>query len=153
MMSPAGNEHGKIAIRLGWRVAKYVEEQGLGAVFAAETGFLISRNPDTVRAPDLAFITKQRIDEVGPVAGYWPGAPDLAVEVVSPSDSFSELEAKTLLWLSSGTQVVWVVDPRQKHVTVYRGPGEIEVLEGEAILQTRLLPGWKIRVGDLFPDS
>jgi Uma2 family endonuclease len=152
VMSPAGNEHGRIALKLAWRVAKFVEQNRLGETFAAETGFLIGRNPDTVRAPDFAFITQKRIDEVGPVAGYWPGAPDLLAEVVSPGDSFSDVEAKALSWLVAGTKVVWVVDPRQRHVTVYRGASDISVVSADEILEaTNLLPGWSVVVGDLFP--
>ena len=152
VMSPAGNEHGRIALKLGWRVAAFVEENQLGATFAAETGFLIRRDPDTVRAPDFAFITRQRIDEVGPVTGYWPGAPDLLAEVVSPHDTFSDVEAKALGWLAAGTRVVWVVDPSQQHVTVYRSPSDIAVIEADGILDAKdLLPGWSIVVGDLFP--
>jgi Uma2 family endonuclease len=152
VMSPAGNEHGKIALKLAWRVAGFVEEHRLGETFAAETGFLIARNPDTVRAPNFAFITQQRIDDVGSVAGYWPGAPDLLAEVVSPGDSFSEVEAKTLGWLEAGTKVVWVVDPGQRHVTVYRSPADITVIESEGCLEAPdLLPGWSVAVKDLFP--
>ena len=153
VMSPAGNEHGKIALKLGWRVAAFVEQNKLGETFAAETGFLISRDPDTVRAPDFAFITQQRIDDVGPVSGYWPGAPDLVAEVVSPNDSFSEVEAKALCWLAAGTKVVWVVDPRQRHVTAYRSASNITVIGTDEILNADdLLPGWSVVVGDLFPS-
>ena len=107
MMSPSGNEHGRIAVRLTWRIAQHVEREDLGVVFAAETGFLLQTDPDTVRAPDLAFVTKTRRTEAGNVEGFWPGAPDLAVEVVSPSDSFSQVEEKALAWLTAGTRVVW----------------------------------------------
>jgi len=152
VMSPAGNEHGRIAAELCSRVSSFVREHGLGAYFAAETGFLIAQNPDTVRAPDFAFVTQQRIDEVGSVAGYWPGAPDLLAEVVSPGDSFSEVEAKALGWLEAGTKVVWVVDPRQQHVTIYRSPCNITVVKSEASLKAPdLLPGWSVAVKKLFP--
>ena len=153
-ISPAGSEHGQIAIRLSWRVARYVEECKLGATFSAETGFLISRNPDTVRAPDLAFITQQRIDQVGSIKGYWPGAPDLAVEVISPNDLFSAVEAKALGWLAAGTQLVWAVDPQQQHVTVYRSTSDISVIEKDDLLTAPdLLGEWSVKVGELFPES
>lgn len=152
VMSPAGNEHGRIAAELCSLVSVFVREHSLGAYFAAETGFLIGRNPDTVRAPDFAFITQQRIDDVGAVAGYWPGAPDLLAEVVSPGDSFSEVEAKALAWLDAGAKVVWVVDPRQRHVTVYRSPSDITIIETEGVLEASdLLPGWSVAVAELFP--
>jgi Uma2 family endonuclease len=151
-MSPAGNEHGRVALSLSWRVAGFVDEHNLGAVYAAETGFLLSRNPDTVRAPDFAFIRQQRIDEIGPVTGFWPGAPDLVAEVVSPNDSFADVEAKSLGWLAAGCHVVWVAEPRQRHVTVYRSPEDITVLHSDAVLtEPELLPGWSANVEDLFP--
>ena len=108
-MTPAGNEHGKIAMRVAWRLAQHVEDHGLGSVYAAETGFRLASDPDTVRAPDAAFVCQARLDAVGAVAGYWPGAPDLAVEVVSPGTALGRLRKRWLLgwrpgrrwWLSS----------------------------------------------------
>jgi len=98
MLSPAGGQHGMIAARILRKLGNYVEEHRLGAVFAAETGFLISRDPDTVRAPDAAFVRQERLDEAGTVAGYCPGAPDLAIEVLSPSDTYTLVESKSLGW-------------------------------------------------------
>lgn len=150
-MSPAGNKHGKIAMALGFRLAAFVQEHGLGAVYAAETGFLIHQDPDTVRAPDVAFVTQVRIDEVGPVDGYWPGAPDIVAEVVSPNDRFSETEQKALGWLKAGSKIVWVVDPAQSHVTEYRSPTDIRVLGSDEILNApQLLPGWEVTIAELF---
>jgi hypothetical protein len=85
-MNPAGNVHGRIAVRITWRLAQYVEENRLGTVYAAETGFRLASDPDTVRAPDVAFVSQARVEAVGEVEGFWPEAPDLAVEVVSPGD-------------------------------------------------------------------
>ena len=150
-MSPAGNQHGKIAMALGFRLAAFVLEHKLGAVYAAETGFLIQQNPDTVRAHDVAFVTQARIDEVGPVDGYWPGAPDIVAEVVSPNDRFSDTEQKALGWLKAGSKVVWVVDPAQAHVTEYRGVSEIRVLcSEENLTASQLLPGWEVKIAELF---
>ncbi len=150
-MSPAGNKHGKIAMALGFRLAAFVQEHKLGAVYAAETGFLIQQNPDTVRAPDVAFVTQARIDEVGPVDGYWPGAPDIVAEVVSPNDRFSDTEQKALSWLKAGSKIVWGVDPAQAHVTEYRGVSEILVLSSEENLTaSQLLPGWEVKIAELF---
>src|SRR5258706_2691268 len=102
-VSPAGQEHGRVAMNLGSRLAQFVRERALGVVFAAETGFLIRRQPDTVRAPDVAFVSSARQSAA---EGFFPGAPDLAVEVVSPSDSFVEVEEKVLEWLGAGSQAV-----------------------------------------------
>lgn len=152
-MTPAGNEHGRIAAELCSLVSAFVRKHRLGAYFAAETGFLIQRNPDTVRAPDFAFITQQRMDEVGAVKGYWPGAPDLLAEVVSPNDSFSDVEQKALGWLRAGSTAVWVIDPGQRHVTVYCSASNIAVIEPDGVLDCpELLPGWSVLVSDLFPN-
>ena len=151
VMSPAGNEHGAITVRLTWRLAKYIEQNHLGTVFAAETGFIVGRSPDTVRAPNIAFVSQTRLDATGDVEGYWPGAPDLAVEVTSPSDSFSEVEAKAPCWLAAGATLVWVVDPQQKNVTMYRSRDEIRVLDHDSELDApELLPGWKVPLADVF---
>lgn len=150
-MSPAGNKHGRIAMALGFRLAAFVQEHKLGAVYAAETGFLIKQDPDTVRAPDVAFVTQVRIDEVGPVDGYWPGAPDIVAEVVSPNDRFSDTEQKALGWLEAGSKIVWVVDPAQSHVTEYRGVADIRVLSVDTSLNApQLLPGWEVKIAELF---
>lgn len=150
-MSPAGNQHGKIAMALGFRLAAFAQENGLGAVYAAETGFLIQQDPDTVRAPDVAFITQARLDEVGPVDGYWPGAPDIVAEVVSPNDRFSDTEQKALHWLQAGSKIVWVVDPAQTHVTEYRGVSEIRILgSDEKLIAPQLLPNWEVQIAELF---
>ena len=150
-MSPAGNIHGRIALRLGGLIGVYVDQNSLGAAYAAETGFIIDRDPDTVLAPGVSFVTQERLDQVGPVVGFWPGAPDLAAEVVSPSDSWSEVEEKALRWLDAGVQIVWVVDPRQQNVMVYRSRSEIRVLVGGDTLEAEpLLPGWSVPVDQLF---
>src|SRR5215470_914710 len=93
-MSPAGHRHGRIAASITGSLIPHVLTNKLGAVYAAETGFLISSNPDTVRVPDVAFVSRQRLQEIGEVEGYWPGAPDLVVEVISPNDIYTDIEEK-----------------------------------------------------------
>ncbi len=141
-MSPAGHYHGRVTIRLTLPIAQHVREHKLGEVYAAETGFKLGSNPDTVRAPDIAFIRQQRVAEVGETKGFWPGAPDLAVEVLSPDDTVAEVEEKVSEWLTAGTRQVWVVSAKLRTVTVYRSPIDILVLT-----EKDLLDG-----GDLFPD-
>src|SRR5919206_2667519 len=85
-MPPSGFEHGRLTARLTASLSRHVRTHGLGEVLAAETGFLLARDPDLVRAPDVAFVSRERVAAAGEVAGYCPGAPDLAVEVVSPND-------------------------------------------------------------------
>ena len=149
--SPAGFEHGSITLKLAWPIARYVEEHQLGIVCAAETGFLLKRSPDTVRAPDLAFVTQARVDQMGVVKGYWPGCPDLVAEVVSPSDTYSEVQAKALAWIDAGCKVVWIVDPKQKHVTEFRSETNIRVFTmKDRLAASDVFGDWSIAVGKLF---
>ena len=150
-MAPGGSEHGDLAMRIGWRLAQHVENNKLGKAFASETGFQISTNPDTVRAPDLAFVREVRVEEAGEVIGYWPGAPDLAVEVISPTDRYTAVQAKVLDWLDAGTLMVAVVNPRQKSVTVYRSRTDITILTGNDTMDGQdVVPGWTLAIQDLF---
>ena len=151
-MAPAGSEHGVIAARLARLLDGYASEKGLGPVFGAETGFRIESDPDTVRAPDAAFIRTQRIAALGIPRGYFPGAPDLAAEVVSPDDSKREVREKVEDWLEAGTEVVWVIAPRTRTVTVHERGGGVTTLGENATLDGgELLPGWSCPVADLFP--
>lgn len=150
MMSPAGSEHGWIVVNITMPLATFVKQHSLGRVFGAETGFRIGRDPDTVRAPDVAFVAARRIgDKLA--KGFFPGPPDLAVEVLSPDDRAGEVLAKVQDWLAAGCQVVWVVDPRTRTVTVYRSPSEIVILgAAETLDGGALLPGFSVAVGELF---
>lgn len=150
-MTPAGHPHGRMAMRVGWQLARHVEENGLGVVYAAETGFILSRDPDTVRAPDAAFVRRERVEEVGDAAGFWPEAPDLAVEVVSPGDAYAEVEGKVAEWLRAGSRMVIVVDPTNRTVRVHRPPAEAATLvEGGEIDGADVVPGWRLPVRELF---
>ena len=147
-MWPAGHKHGHIAMNVATPLNNHVTAKKLGRVYAAETGFFISSDPDTVRAPDVAFVSQKRLDEVGDVEGYWPGAPDLAVEVISPNDTYAEVEEKVLEWLDAGTRMV---NPRKNAVTVYRSLTEIVVLTHEDNLDGGdIVPGWTIAVKEIF---
>jgi Uma2 family endonuclease len=151
-MTPAGSEHGAISVRIGSALHGFVSEHGLGVVFGAETGFYIESDPDTVRAPDAAFIRSERIAALGIPRGYFPGAPDLAAEVVSPDDSKREVREKVAAWLAAGVEVVWVVDPRTRTVMVHERDGTVSTLdESETLTGGDLLPGWSCDVAGLFP--
>ncbi len=150
-MSPAGQRHGRIAARFTWRLAQYVETHHLGAVYSAETGFLLSSDPDTVRAPGVAFVIRERIEETGDVEGYWPGPPDLAVEVITPGDTDAGVEEKTTQWLEAGARMVIVINPRNRTVAVSRSLSDISILEEDAILDAGdVASGWKMAVKELF---
>lgn len=151
MMSPAGSVHGRIAARITAALWQHVDENNLGAVYAAETGFLLSLEPDTVRAPDVAFVRQERLENVGDVEGYLPLAPDLVVEVVSPNDRFTAVEAKAHVWLGAGAQMVVVVDPGTRTVRVYRTMESIAVLrEADELDASDVVPGWRFPVADLL---
>ncbi len=122
-----------------------------GKVYAAETGFKLTTDPDTVRAPDAAFISQKRLDEVGPVQGYWPGAPDLAVEVVSPNDLYTEVNDKVAEWLAAGSGMVVVVNPRRQQVFVHLSPTEVNVLGvADTLDGGEVVPGWQLPIKELF---
>ncbi|MHC4550641.1 MAG: Uma2 family endonuclease [Planctomycetota bacterium] len=149
LMIPAGDEHGRITVKLTCAVGNHVVAQQLGVLHGAETGFILSRDPDTVRAPDLAFTRTERASP--PARGFVPAAPDLAVEVLSPDDRPGYVREKVAEWLEAGTLAVWVVDPRARTVTVHE-PGQRPSVFGEAdrVPGGALLPGFAFAVRDVF---
>jgi len=150
-MAPAGSEHGHLALGLGARIRIFVENHELGVAFAAETGFILERNPDLVRAPDVGFVRKERLPEGSLPSTYFPGAPDLAVEVVSPHDAAADVQNKVQDWLTHGTQLVWVVEPKSQTVTVFRADGSARVLKpGDTLEGENVLPGFTFEVAKLF---
>ncbi|HSL82370.1 MAG TPA: Uma2 family endonuclease, partial [Thermoanaerobaculia bacterium] len=117
---PAGFEHGVGATEIGYYLRRCVEDHPIGVVCGAETGFILFRHPDTVRAPDAAFVTRERAERVVEREKYFEGAPDLAAEVVSPGDSRREVAEKVRDYLAAGTRLVWIIDRRRQSVTVYQ---------------------------------
>ena len=151
MMSPAGGRHGRIAGKLFLRIGNIVEQHDLGQAFAAETGFLLERNPDTVRAPDVSFVSYGRLGEFTDHAGYLPLAPDLVAEVVSPNDTSSEVEEKAISWISAGVRIVLIVDPQTKTIREYRSASEVRIYhEDSDVTLHEVLPQLTIHVSDLF---
>jgi Uma2 family endonuclease len=148
-MSPTGDEHGIVALWLGSLIVIYVDAHDLGQVFGAETGFALVRNPDTVRAPDVAFVSKARLK---PLTGkYYEGAPDLAVEVVSPTDAASNIRRKVTEFLQAGTRLVWVTYPDGKYIDVYRPGLKVEILQVDDTLDGGdVLPGFRLPVREVF---
>ena len=150
-MPPAGHEHGGVGMSLSWRLASFVEWNKLGRVYMAETGFILSRNPDTVRAPDVAFVTATRVAQQERREGFFEGAPDVAVEVVSPGDDIEEVEAKVLEYLRAGTKLVLVVFPRTRTITVYRALTNVRVLTLQDTLEGGdILPGFTLPLTEVF---
>jgi len=145
-----GFEHGRMVIDVVASLVDFVKDNSLGEVVGPRTGFQIGHDPDTVRAPDVGFVCAQRVP-AEPVKGYFPGPPDLAVEVLSPDDRAGEVLAKVRDWLQSGCRRVWVVDPRTRTVSVYRSASEIVVLsESDTLTDEELLPGFRLPVAEIF---
>jgi Uma2 family endonuclease len=151
-MNPAGFAHGDISARLARLLGNYVEPNGLGVVVGAETGFILARDPDTVRAPDAGFVRRERVAGVSSLQKFFPGPPDLAVEVLSPDDRPRDVEAKIKDWLDHGTLEVWSVDPRRRTATVHRPSADPRIFGEHEVLETpELLAGLRINVADIFP--
>ena len=126
----------------------------LGLCCSTGTGFILERDPDIVRAPDAAFVASGRIPETGVPVGYWPFAPDLAVEVVSPSDRLADVHAKIVDYLAAGTRLVWLVEPETRMVHVYRSTRQVDVLgTDDALDGGDVLPGFRTPVQHLFPPD
>jgi len=150
-MTPAGFDHGAVTSNLAGPLTVHVKAHQLGIVVAAETGFIISRDPDTVRAPDIGFIRRERLPEEGRPLKFWPGAPDLAVETISPSDTVFEVDEKVDEWLGAGAEAVWVLNPRQKSVRIHRADRTVQVLSSADFLDgEQLVPGFRIAVSEIF---
>ena len=150
-MSPAGEEHGWVAMLFGTHLTSFVVREGLGRVYAVETGFWLARDPDLVRASDAAFVRRERLPAAGQPPSYFRGAPDLAVEVVSPSDRPAEIEEKVATWLAHGTRLVIVVYPLSRTARVHR-PGQPprDLGEGDSLDGADVLPGWTLPLRELF---
>ncbi len=150
-MSPAGARHGRLPARIARLLDAYAAQTGAGVTFGAETGFVLARDPDTVRAPDAAFVSKERFEAVGDTAKFWPGAPDLAVEVISPTDSFHEVQEKALEWTHAGSTAVLVLDPERRTATIYRAGGHAHVhTEQETLDLSDAVPGFELSITELF---
>lgn len=150
-MEPPGAEHGMVAMRISASLMSHVQAADLGIVFASEVGFHLAQDPDTVRAPDVAFVARERVEDTGIPRGYWPGPPDVAIEVVSPNDRRSAVEGKALDWLAAGTRAVVVADPLLRTTTVYRTRDDIRVLTTDESLDLDdVVAGWVASVGDFF---
>ncbi len=143
--------HGRVLARLARLLDEWTEAKGAGAVFA-DTGFRLAVDPPTVRVPDLVFVSRDRIPEHAyEEQGFWAFAPDLAVEIVSPSNSESEIREKALEYLEAGARLVWVVHPRTREVAVYRSRREVRVLGAtEELDGGDVLPGFRLALAALF---
>jgi Uma2 family endonuclease len=150
-MSPSGSEHGAIIVNITVLLGQYVKANKPGICFGAETGFKIGSDPDTVRAPDVAFVRSDRIPERGIPKKFWQGAPDLAVEVLSPGDMYSEVEEKVEQWLDAGARAVWVVNPRRRSVSIFRPMTDVTRLSDSDELEGGdVVTGFRCKVSEIF---
>ncbi len=153
-MPPASWDHGEIGGQLQSLLARHNLEHRLGKLYLAETGFRFARDPDTVRAPDIAFIRKDHVPREKPKEAYWPGAPDLVVEVVSPGDTVSDVDEKVQEWLDAGAMMVWVVKPRSRSVIVYRSATDVKVLtEKDELSGEDVFVGFRCGVREIFESG
>lgn len=150
MPPPAGDEHGFYSMDLSAYVTVHVRNHDLGRCYAAETGFLIARNPDTVLAPDFAFVAKERL--TGPPGKkYVPLVPDLVLEVRSPNDTPSEVAEKVADWLAAGVRLVWELNLKDRTLTVYRPDADPRPLgPGDTLTGENVLPGFSLSLARLL---
>jgi Uma2 family endonuclease len=152
-MAPPGGMHGFVGGRLMGLLIAHVHSHRLGAVMLAETGFLISRNPDTVLAPDISFIRRERLAILGVPRGYFPEAPALVVEVLSPGDRAGRVALKLRRWFAAGVELAWVVDPAKRTAAVYRSADHARVLTDRDLLSGEdVVPGFECSIAPLFED-
>ena len=151
-MAPTGGEHADISADIHISLGVYVRENRLGRTRIAEPGFILERDPDSVRAPDIAFVGQERIEAIGKTTRYWPEAPDLAIEVISPNDRYSEVNEKVADYLAAGTRMVVVVNPRNRTVNVHTPDNTITLEMGDTLDGGEVVPGWQMPVADMFTD-
>ncbi|HEX8692890.1 MAG TPA: Uma2 family endonuclease [Longimicrobium sp.] len=145
-----GARAGMVAARVGMWLGGYVRANGAGTAYSS-TGFQIAFDPDTVLAPPIAFVRNGRWEDDRDPDGFGPGAPDLAVEIVSLGDTDAELESKAFAWLSAGCRMVVVVNPERRAATVYRPPNDVLHLTENGVLDGGdVVPGWKLPLRELF---
>ena len=144
-----GRRHGRVALEVGGLIGIYVEQERLGEVYATGTGFILARDPDTMRVPDVSIVRADRLPDEE--EGFLPLAPDLAVEVVSPNDRPGEVHEKVEQWLAAGTRLVWVIWPETRSVTVHRADAERRILhEDDEMTGEDVIPGFTCRIVEFF---
>jgi Uma2 family endonuclease len=150
-MSPASTRHGIIGSRISTALVMFVVPQQLGEIPTSDTGYVLRDDPPVVVCPDAAYIRADRVPPDEELDGFFHGAPDIAVEVVSPSDRMSDVSAKVDEYILAGTPLVWIVEPRRRAVTIYRPDGSIRVLrEDDELDGGEVLPGFRLKVADIF---
>ncbi|MCZ0938678.1 MAG: Uma2 family endonuclease [Caldilineaceae bacterium] len=148
---PTGLTHGEIVMNLGGALRNFVRPRRLGRLVGSDSGMLLERDPDTVLEPDIAFISAQKLPLNVRLSGYYEGAPDLVVEIVSPSDGSREVYHKARMWISFGVSLVWVVNPENRTIEVHR-PNQplLSLTENEILDGGEVLLGFNYPLRDVF---
>lgn len=150
-MAPAGGIHGEIVSRADYVLRTHVDANQLGKVLAGDPGIILSRNPDRVRAPDVCFIAREHVPEEGLPSGYLEIVPDFVIEVISPGDTASEVEAKVEEWLRAGVRLVWAMYPKTRSLVAYESLAVVHLYtETDTVSGATVLPDLSIRVAELF---
>ncbi len=150
-LSPTGLSHGYTEARIVALLWTYLREHPIGILVTGEVGFVLRRDPDTVRAADVAFVRRERLPSGDLPHGFFEGAPDLVVEILSPSDRYTDVLRKVSEWLEAGAAMAWMVDPERYGVMVFRPDGTLRLLgEGDPLEGEEVLPGFRYPVGELF---
>jgi Uma2 family endonuclease len=151
VMSLAKPLHGVICSRLNFKLAGFVEEHDLGETFGTKTGFQVERDPDSVLGIDVAFVSRERLAAVESFEKYFPFAPDLAVEVLSPGNTVREINEKIAMYFAAGSRAVWVFNPKKRTAAAYTSPTEVRVFsESERFDGGEVLPGFTLDLLKLF---
>ena len=147
---PPGTHHGRVQSNLNVLLGGFVRAHRLGAVFGQHTGFRIASSPDTVRAPDLAFVRQERVALI-PSRGYAALAPDLVAEILSPDDRPGEVLAKVGEWLTAGVELAWLIDPGRQVAHVYHSDGSVTAIASDGRLDGEgVVPGFSCAIAELF---
>ena len=150
-VAPASSRSGVVTARASRRISNFVKDNELGFCGSAELGYVLARNPDRVRAPDISFVRAERIPATGIPNAFWPGPPDLAVEVRSPTNRLAEVLRKIADYLEAGTRLVWLLEPDPRRAMVYRADGAVTVVGEDGVLDGEdVLPGFQLRLAEVW---
>ncbi len=151
-MTPAGGPHGFIELNVGYELKTFVKQNKLGWVQTGEVGIYTGRNPDTVRGADVIFISKKRLKKL-PKTGFLEVAPELVVEIFSPSETWKEIEDKIDEYFAAGVKWIWVVNPKNRDLIIYQGDKEPKKLrENDTLIGEDILSGFELKISKLFEE-
>ena len=152
--TPASGEHGEIVVYLGWALQTFIKPRRLGRVTGSDSGILLERSPDTVREPDIAFFSADKIPPGVRIRGYYQVPPDIVVEIASPTDTLAAINDKALMWLRYGARLAWTLHPDHRRVDIHTPDGAVRSLtDGDTLTGGDVLPGFACPISDIFDAS